>query len=155
MIEVFVSRPNWVPSLFQNRLHSFYSLLPEFGFNPNTIGQNHVPLKTPFEEVSAVMRKCQCTIVLGLPQIFVEKGHIKQVALEAPFKLPTEWNQIETTMSLMLNLPTLVLLHKGVSSRGIFERGASNSFVHEFDVSKHDWVNGIRPALQALRSAIA
>lgn len=155
MIEVFVSRPNWVPPLFKNRLNSFYSLLPEFDFKPNTIGQNHVPLKTPFEEVSALMRKCQCTIVLGLPQIFVEQGHIKQLALDAPLRLPTEWNQIEATMSLMLNLPTLMLLHKGMSSRGIFERGASNSFVHEFDVANQDWANGIRPALQSLRDAIA
>ena len=67
---------------------------------------------------------------------------------------PTEWNQIETTMSLMLDLPTLVLLHKTVASRGVFDRGAANVFVYEFDVLESDWLQGVRPALRALQEEV-
>jgi len=100
------------------------------------------------------MKKCQCTIVLGLPQVFMHSGSIKHVEISNPMTFPTEWNQIETTMSLMLDLPTLVLLHKTVASRGVFDRGAANVFVYEFDVLESDWLQGVRPALRALQEEV-
>ncbi len=57
-------------------------------------------------------------------------------------------------MSLMLNLPTLVLLHKTVAARGIFERGAANIFVHEFDSLDNAWLTSIRPILNSLKQAV-
>lgn len=100
------------------------------------------------------MKKCQCTIVLGLPQIFMHSGTVKHVPIDGNLTLPTEWNQIEATMSLMLNLPTLVLLHKTVEGRGIFDRGAADVFVHQFNVLDAAWLQQIRPALSALKSEI-
>ena len=55
-------------------------------------------------------------------------------------------------MSLMLDLPTLVLLHGSVSSRGIFDRGAANVFVHPFDSTDPAWLDGIASVLAALKS---
>ena len=92
--------------------------------------------------------------MLGLPQIFMHSGTVKHVPIEKNLNLPTEWNQIETTMSLMLDLPTLVLLHKNVTSRGIFERGAANVFVHAFNVMETNWLEELRPTLQSLKGAI-
>jgi hypothetical protein len=155
MIETFVSRPNWAPPVIEHKLLPFYSTLQEFGFNPNTIGKNQTPLRSPFEDVLRLMGRCKCTIVLGLPQIFVESGTVKHASVQERFTLPTEWNQIEATMSLMHNLPTLVLLHKTVSARGIFEKGAANIFVHGFDCLESNWLDGVKPALRALRAEVS
>lgn len=152
MIETFVSRPNWAPPVIETQLGDFYQLLEDAGFKANTIGKSQIPLRTPFEDVHRLMKKCRCTIVLGLPQVFMHNGTVKHVPVEQPLVLPTEWNQIEATMSLMLDLPTLVLLHKTVASRGIFDRGAANIFVHEFDVMAPGWLQGIRPALISLKA---
>lgn len=67
----------------------------------------------------------------------------------------TEWNKIEATMSLVLELPTLVLLHNGVAAGGIFDRGAADVFAYEFDALSSDWPNGVRAGLAALRGAIS
>jgi len=154
MIDTFVSRPNWAPPVIEQKLQPFYATLQEFGFNPNTIGKNQTPLRSPFEDVRRLMARCKCTIVLGLPQIFIESGTIKHAPVQEKFTLPTEWNQIEATMSLMHDLPTLVLLHKTVSARGIFERGAANIFVHDFDCLAGDWLDCVKPALRTLRAEV-
>lgn len=154
MIETFVSRPNWAPPQIEDKLAEFYQLLNDVGFKANTIGKSQAPLRSPFEDVRRLMKRCQCTIVLGLPQIFMHEGTIKHIAIDQPLALPTEWNQIEATMSLMLDLPTLVLLHKTVANRGIFDRGAADVFVYEFNVLESNWLGSIRPALSALEGAI-
>jgi hypothetical protein len=154
MIETFVSRPNWAPPVIEKKLTEFYQLLDDMGFSANTIGKSHAPLMSPFEDVRRLMKRCQCTIVLGLPQIFMESGSVKHVAISSKLMLPTEWNQIEATMSLMLELPTLVLLHKSVAARGIFDRGAANVFVYEFDSIDKNWITAVRPALASLKQAV-
>lgn len=154
MIETFVSRPNWAPPPIENKLSDFYQLLEDMGFKANTIGKSQAPLRSPFEDVKNLMKKCECTIVLGLPQLFMHTGSVKHVPIDSHLTLPTEWNQIEATMSLMLDLPTLVLLHKTVASRGIFDRGAANVFVYEFDSLENNWLQTIRPKLSSLKAAI-
>ncbi len=155
MIDVFLSRPNWVPGHIGNHLTKyFYPLLDDMGFNPRTIGTNLEPLASPFDDVVTLMEKCQCTIVLGIPQLRVETGRLKGKTLEKGFSLPTEWNQIEAAISIMLNRPTLMMLHKGVAARGVFERGAANVFVHEFHSAGIGWVNDMRPKLHALKERV-
>ena len=154
MIETFVSRPNWAPPVIEHKLTDFYQLLSDTGFKANTIGKSQAPLMSPFEDVRRLMKRCKCTIVLGLPQIFMYTGTLKHDPISEHLTLPTEWNQIEATMSLMLDLPTLVLLHKTVAARGIFDRGAANVFVYEFDSLDSAWLTSIRPALTSLREAV-
>jgi hypothetical protein len=154
MIDVFVSRPNWIPSVLTKQLPEFYACLSDLGFNPKTIGNNVVPMASPFDEVLSLMRRCQCTIVLGLPQIFIDEGRIKTEKLSNRIALPTEWNQIEATASILLEKPTLMLLHKGVIGRGVFERGAANVFVHEFVPSPVGWSSSIIPSLDALKERV-
>jgi len=155
VIETFVSRPTWAPPEIEAKLADFYQLLADIGFKANTIGKSQAALRSPFEDVRRLIKKCQCTIVLGLPQIFMQSGSVKQVAIDKNLTLPTEWNQIEATMSLMLDLPTLVLLHNSVANRGIFDRGAADVFVYEFDVLRPEWLQDLRPALSALKDAVA
>ena len=154
MIETFVSRPTWAPPAVETKLGAFYQLLDDNGFKANTIGKSQAALRSPFEDVRRLIKKCQCTIVLGLPQVFMHSGMVKDVPIDKQLALPTEWNQIEATMSLMLDLPTLVLLHNSVASRGIFDRGAADVFVYEFNVLEPEWLQSIRPALAALKQAV-
>jgi hypothetical protein len=155
MIEAFVSRPNWAPPIIERQLADFYQLLEDAGFKANTIGKSQAPLMSPFEDVRRLMKCCRCTIVLGLPQIFMHSGTVKHEPISSNLTLPTEWNQIEATMSLMLDMPTLVILHKTVAARGIFDRGAANVFVYEFDTLDSNWLTFVRPALNSLKQAVA
>jgi hypothetical protein len=132
----------------------FYTLLESMGFSPQTVGENVVPMRSPFEEVRDLMQDCQCTIVLGTHQISANDVKIKSVAQDR-INLPTEWNQIEATMSMMLDLPTLVLLHQHIAARGVFERGAANLFVHNFDARERGWAIKLAPALMALKNRIS
>lgn len=154
MAKVFISRPTWTPAPIESELNKLYQLMEDLSLEPNTIGKEHIPLTSPFEDVKQLMMKCSCTIILGLPQIFMHTGTIKHIPFEGSLRLTTEWNHIEATMSLMLGLPTLVLLHKTVASRGIFDRGAANIFVHEIDTLQNDWIDKLRPAIKSLINAI-
>ena len=154
MIETFVSRPTWAPPAIEQKLAAFYELLSDTGFKANTIGKSQAPLKSPFEDVKRLIRKCKCTIVLGLPQVFIEAGTLKSIPITSAVAFATEWNQIEATMSLMLDLPTLVLLHDTVAARGIFDRGAANVFVYSFNTLEDSWLSSLRPALNSLKESI-
>jgi len=157
MIKVFLSRPNWVPRHIENHLVQFDEILRKMGMEAYTIGTNVVSLLSPFNEVVALMKQCDCTIVLGIPQIKVREGEIKESKIEHGFALPTEWNQIEAAISIMLNKPTLMMLHRGVANHGLFERGAANVFIHEFDTSgllKTKWFEKMIPKLEALKAKV-
>jgi hypothetical protein len=153
VIPVFVSRPNWTPPVIEYKLTDLYGLIQENGFSVKTVGKTQASLQSPFDEVRELMTQCRCAIVLGLPFIFIENGRIKHTD-PTKFTLSTEWNQIEATVSLMLGLPTMVLLHHTVAPRGIFERGAANLFITDFDVMKRDWVEDLRLGLKTLRSRV-
>jgi hypothetical protein len=111
-------------------------------------------MRTPFDEAKDLMEQCKCTIVLGTHQIIAGDVKVKGVPRERMI-LPSEWNQVEATMSLMLGHPTLVLLHEHVAARGIFERGAANLFVHGFDARQKHWAIKLKPALVALLARVA
>ena len=154
IIDVFLSRPNWVPKHVEKQFEKFYTLLDDYGFNPRTIGKNVVPLSSPFQHVVDLMEECSCTIVLGLPQIRIKEGTIKGADIEKSISLPTEWNHIEAAISIMLKKPTLMMLHKGVAQRGLFEKGAAHVFVHRFHTRGSKWIEEMKPKLMALRESV-
>lgn len=138
MKEVFISRPNWVPSEFEDGLKFFYNLLKASNLNPRTIGQSDFPSKSPLDEVINLLKKCEGTIVLGIPQIFISEGFIKEEKITNNIQLGTEWNQIEAALAHSLRQPLLIIHDKSVK-RGIFDRGASNSFLHSIDMTEKTW----------------
>ena len=154
MIKTFLSRPNWVPKHIDSHLDKLYLKMAELGFEANTIGKNVTSLASPFDEVVSLMKACECTIVLGIPQIRVSAGKIKDKDIDGNFALPTEWNQIEAAISIMLDKPTLMMLHRGVAARGLFERGAANVFVYEFHTLGSKWVEDTIPKLLALKARV-
>jgi hypothetical protein len=154
MIKTFLSRPNWVPKHIDNHLEKLYLKMAELGFEANTIGKNVTSLASPFDEVVTLMKSCECTIVLGISQIRVTAGTVKGVDVTNGFSLPTEWNQIEAAISIMLGKPTLMMVHRGVATRGLFERGAANVFVYKFHTMGPKWVEDTVPKLLALKSKV-
>jgi hypothetical protein len=154
LIDVFLSRPNWVQNNIEKQFNEFYPLLEKCGFRPKTIGKNVVPISSPFEDVVTLMNKCQCTLVLGLPQIYINAGTLKGKPIEKTIGLPTEWNQIEAAISIMLNKPTLMMLHNTIEARGLFEKGAANVFIHQFHTVGSKWIIEMEPKLEALRERV-
>ena len=138
VMNVFVSRPTWIPPEFQNGLDGFLRLLVSMGLTPRTLGKTDYPTRTPLDEVIELLDQCAGAVILGYPQIWISTGRIRNRAIEGELLLPTEWNHIEAGLAFARGLPILVIHHTGVV-RGIFDRGATSSFLYERDLSYDGW----------------
>jgi len=148
-LEVFISRPNWLPEQLESDLTKFYDLLADLMMYPNTIGISQPCLQTPFNDIVELMNRCKCAIIFALPQIFIETGKIKGKDT-GKITLPTEWNQIETAIALTLKKPTLIILHEDVTPRGLLEIGAANVYIHKIKTSDDSWPSNIKDKLEHL-----
>ncbi len=135
---IFLSRPSWLPPEFARGMAGFERLLASVGLTPRTIGVTDYPTKAPLDHILAVLQECSGAIVVGIPQLRVESGLLKAQPVTNELLLGTEWNHIEAGLAYALGLPLLVVHHRGVS-RGIFDRGALNSFLYELDLTASDW----------------
>jgi len=138
MTNVFVSRPTWLAPEFKAGHDGFIELLGTLGLRPRTLGTTDYPSRAPLDEVIELVNQCQGAIILGYPQITVSAGTVKDKVIEQPFLLPTEWNHIEAGLAHARALPLLAIHHIGVK-RGIFDRGAMNSFLYERDLTEPSW----------------
>jgi hypothetical protein len=138
MKDIFLSRPNWIPKNYEKGLENFYNLLNSNNLRPRTIGQSDYPSESPLDGVIKLLKKCQGTIVLGIPQIEIETGKIKDSNINEKFELGTEWNHIEGALAHSLNHPLLIIHHKDVK-RGVFDRGACNTFLYSVDMNDSSW----------------
>lgn len=154
MIKVFLSRPLWVQTNVEKHLLLLDSKLEEMGFEVRTVGTNVTAFASPFEQVVSVLKACDCAIILGLPYLRISAGKLKDKEIEKSFVLPSEWNQIEAAISIMLGKPTLMMLHRGVAPRGLFYRGAANVSVHDFHAVGPNWVEGTVQKLQDLKAKV-
>ena len=137
-MNIFVSRPTWISSEFEEGLDAFLLTLKNMGLIPRTLGASDYPSKAPLDEVIEIMDECKGAIVLGYPQISVISGTVKDEPLNSPLILPTEWNHIEAALAYSKGLPLMILHHLEVS-RGVFDRGVMNAFVHQVNLTKQNW----------------
>ena len=151
---MFVSRPTWVASSFQDGLEGFLGFLDSMGLKPRTIGTTDHPSKAPLDEVIRLMDLCAGVIILGYPQIIATSGTLKDQPLAGPLTLSTEWNHIEAGLAYARALPLLVIHHTGVS-RGIFDRGAISNFIHELNLQEPAWPlsDKVRGAVETWKGA--
>lgn len=140
MTDIFLSRPTWVPPEYQEGLNNFLSLLDSLELNPRTIGKTDYPVESPLDEVIEFIEKTSGMIVLGYPQIFIEKGNLKEKTITEQTNLATEWNHIEASLAYAKKLP-LLIIHDLNVIRGIFDRGAVNKFVYEKDFKNDSWAS--------------
>ena len=137
-VHIFLSRPTWIAPEFEPGLKTFLTQLDNFGLTPRTLGVSDHPNKAPLDEVIGILAACQGAIVLGVPQIEVSAGLLKGTSIKSPITLGTEWNHLEAGLAYAAGLPLLVIHHLTVS-RGIFERGVLNAFLHSVDLSENNW----------------
>ncbi len=138
MQEVFISRPNWIPTDFEKGINGFYNLLKSVDLNPRTIGLSDYPNESPSDEVINLMKICKGTLVLGIPQIQIINGIIRGNELVNQVDLGTEWNHIEAALAYSIGHPLLIIHHKNIK-RGIFDRGTCNAFIYEIDMTDPSW----------------
>ena len=148
-MHIFVSRPTWVSPEFEEGLNIFLMSLANLGLIPRTLGSTDYPSKTPLDEVLEIMGQCEGAIILGYPQLVMESGKVKGSDIDSSLSLPTEWNHIEAALAYSKSLPIMILHHTGVS-RGVFDRGVMNAFVHEVDFTQASWcmVPGLNGAVK-------
>jgi len=139
MIDVFISKPNWIPDEFIAGVRTFSSFLRTAEFNGRTLGSTDYPTESPLNEVIDILKQCYGIIVLGIPQIEISEGTIKGQILKEKLYLATEWNHIEAALGYSMGMPLLVINHNEVS-RGIFDRGTLNSFIYSIDMKNATWV---------------
>jgi len=145
-VNIFLSRPTWIPDSMRAGIDNLYDALTKCGLTPQTVGTNLPAIECPMNEVIALMKECAGTIVLGIPQVVAASCVIKESeALNV--ELGTEWNHIEAGLSLALQKPTLVIKHQSVI-RGVFDRGATASFLYEFDFVDPNWSVNIANQIQ-------
>lgn len=137
-MNIFISRPNWVDEPYQKGLEIFLTRLNDLGFQPRTLGTTDYPTKAPLDGVIEIMSQCKGAVILGYPQISISTGSIKGKNLAEAIVLPTEWNHIEAGLAYSNKLPLLVIHHIGIN-RGIFDRGALNSFLFSKDFTNPAW----------------
>ena len=150
MKPIFLSRPNWVAAKYRPGLNHFQMLLQEQHLDPRSVGVTDYPTDAPMDEVLRLMKQCGGAIVLGVPQIEVRTGVLKGDDIDEPFSLGTEWNHIEAALAYALELPTLVI-HDQAVVRGVFDRGATQSFLHKVDLSCPTWAL-TEPIVGAIRT---
>ncbi|WP_234277307.1 hypothetical protein [Billgrantia desiderata] len=137
-MDIFVSRPTWVSTEFEAGLEVFLTSLTNMGLVPRTLGSSDYPSKAPLDEVIEIMDECKGAVILGYPQVLVSQGAVKGSELETEMLLPTEWNHIEAALAYSKGIPLILFHHLGVS-RGVFDRGVMNAFIHEVDLCSPTW----------------
>lgn len=137
-MDIFLSRPTHVGSTFDAGLQGFLRILKGLGLSPRTVGTTDIPNKSPLDEVIGIMKECAGAIILGYPQIVVDSGFVKDVAISSQLLLATEWNHMEAGLAYASGLPLLVIHHPGVT-RGIFDRGALGAFIHSVRLDDPSW----------------
>ena len=154
-MNIFLSRPNWIAPPYEKGFKVFQSRLKDLYLVPRTIGVTDIAVKSPLDEVIKLMKECKGAVVLGFPQIEATSGNIKGEIISSTLLLPTEWNHIEAGLAYARSLPMLVIHHTGIK-RGIFDRGALNSFIFEKDFSDETWAVGddISGALKTWRDDV-
>ena len=138
MRDIFLSQPTCIPKKQNKGIEDFCKWLKTMGLNPRTLGKTDSPVTDPLNEVLKMLKECSGMIVLGVPQIRVKTGTLKEKKITKPLKLATEWNQIEAALAYSKKMPLLIIHDIGVS-RGIFDHGALANFIHEVDFNDKGW----------------
>lgn len=91
-----------------------------------TIGRNTFTSAQPLERIREVMRQSRGLIVLAYERTVIETGIEHGPLGDDPTKLEgrllsTPWHHVELAMAKMLELPTFVVLQKGVHQEGLLE----------------------------------
>ena len=99
-------------------------LLAEEGFS---VKEAPYSKQKPLQKIAEVMHECSGAIVIAHERLYIENA-VEMRGSTTPrtvkkVKLPTVWNQIESAMAYVCDLPLLVICDKGSRDEGLLERG--------------------------------
>ena len=103
MENIFLSRPSYIPEEYKAGFDNLLRLLEASNLAPRTIGSTDYPTNSPMQEVVELMKKCSGAIILGIPQITIISGKMKDLNITTEVQLGTEWNHIEAAIAYTLN----------------------------------------------------
>jgi hypothetical protein len=102
-------------------------LMRRHGLRPQTVGRTSFSVDQPLKHVANLMRECSGTMIVAFERVYIERGAERRGSENelrlGECGLPTVWNQIEATMSYVLDLPLMVLVEHGLRSEGLLEKG--------------------------------
>jgi hypothetical protein len=107
-------------------LENLESRLRASGLEPKTIGRNTFTSGQVLQRIQATMRECRGLLVLAFERTRFSSGIELQEEGEQPLRFAerrcaTPWHHIELGMASMLDLPTLVVIEKGLHEEGLLE----------------------------------
>lgn len=135
---VFLSRPTWIAAQYEEGLEQFLSSIEELGYEPRTLGTTEFAIGNPLDKVIEMMKNCKGVITLGYPQIFSEKGAIKDIP-KNDMHFCTEWNHVEAAIGHALGLPVFIIYHNKIEKRGVFAPNAFPATPYELNLSFPEW----------------
>ncbi len=157
-MKIFLSKPNTLCSAQQKVDKFLMELLFKRGFEPLTLKHHDDPLVSPVEKIGWLMRSCQGAIVMGFSQVRISEGtfghntfaesRLQDVVFASP------WNQVESGMALMLNLPLLLICEEEVYG-GVFDPDSSNTTIHRINLETAKYEMVLRELLDQWCSLVA
>src|SRR5437867_13165257 len=100
--DAFLSKPTAQSSMQSKFTLELEKILETRDFRIRSVGTSDFPNESPLLAVLKIMKDCHGAVILGLKQIHVNKGVLKQgTKYERKIQdldLPTPWNQIEAAI---------------------------------------------------------
>lgn len=125
--KVFISVGGTANSQQEDFVKLIEERLRSEGLIPSTVGRNNFSADSPLKAVKELMNGCSGMLVIALERVFFERGIEKrggpQEKALSNIRLATPWNQIESAMAYVKELPILVITEDGIRAEGLLEKG--------------------------------
>ena len=142
-IGVFLSYPKPFLKEQEEFIDMMINYLKGRGVEPRTLGVTDYDMDAPLIAIRKLMAKSSGLITVAFRRNFIKRGEIRPNSDlgQASKKIFEEWTtspycQIEPAMAFQMDLPILVLREKGVMEEGILEKGATGTYLTEFELGK-------------------
>jgi len=142
-LPVFVS----APKSFLRRQEAFLGQVEEHlrskDLEPITLGRSDYDMSAPLEAIRRLMNGCCGLMCIGFRRTYILQGvdrprsdlGEKEVSRSHVW-LTSPYSQIEPAMAYQIGLPILLWREQGVLAEGLFDRGALDLDMPEFDLDK-------------------
>jgi hypothetical protein len=142
-IHLFISKPsrlNPKQEIIWDRLHI---MLLDNNIPIKFLDPDDYPEFNAITKVKLTLDDCDGVIVLGLKQIYIEKGtHRKDTVKPEPlenYDLPTPWNNLEGGMAFMKGIPIFIISEKDLKGGGIFDVKNKDKITYYFSIETENW----------------
>ncbi|MCC0643842.1 MULTISPECIES: hypothetical protein [unclassified Clostridioides] len=140
---IFLSYPQPFTQNQVDFIKEIKTYLEGIGFEPRTLGVTDYDMTTPLVAIRRLMLESNGLLTVAFRRSHIEKGSSKPNSdiNKESIDLSDRWItspycHIEPAMAFQIGLPILVLREEGVIADGILERGATATYLPEFDLNK-------------------